>query len=59
MTAYYNIMNSLWQELDLYYDGEWKCGDDSKKFKKLQENEKVFEFLAGLNPYWMKLGDEY
>ena len=50
VAAYYNIMNSLWQELDLYYDGEWKCGDDSKRFKRLQEKERVFEFLAGLNP---------
>lgn len=36
--------------MDLYSDGEWKCGDDSKKFKRLQEKERVFEFLDGLNP---------
>ncbi|RVX18214.1 hypothetical protein CK203_006577 [Vitis vinifera] len=42
-------MLGLWQELDLSCEEEWECTGDSVRFKKKMENERVFEFLAGLN----------
>lgn len=42
-------MISLWQDLDLSSEEEWKCREDVALYKKKQENERVFEFLAGLN----------
>ncbi|KAK2414048.1 putative mitochondrial protein [Trifolium repens] len=49
VTAYYNELLTLWQELDLCYDDNWKCAEDSVLFLKRQENDRVFMFLAGLN----------
>lgn len=40
---------TLWQELDLCYDDNWRCTEDSVLFLKRQENDHVFMFLAGLN----------
>lgn len=42
-------MVTLWQELDLNIEEEWKCLNDCSLYKKMQENERVYEFLAGLN----------
>ena len=39
----------MWQDLDLNYEEEWECTGDSVRFKKKMENERVFEFLTGLN----------
>ena len=33
----------------LFRSEEWECTGDSVRFKKKMENERVFEFLAGLN----------
>ncbi|RVX09169.1 hypothetical protein CK203_013737 [Vitis vinifera] len=49
VTEYYTEMLGLWQELDLSCEEEWECTGDSVRFKKKMENERVFEFLAGLN----------
>ncbi|KAJ9702785.1 hypothetical protein PVL29_004494 [Vitis rotundifolia] len=49
VTEYYTKMLGLWQDLDLSYEEEWECTGDSVRFKKKMENERVFEFLAGLN----------
>ncbi|RVW51120.1 hypothetical protein CK203_078125 [Vitis vinifera] len=49
VTEYYTEMLGLWQELDLSCKEEWECTGDSVRFKKKMENERVFEFLAGLN----------
>ncbi|CAL5338710.1 unnamed protein product [Camellia sinensis] len=49
VTDYYMEMLALWQELDLSSEEEWRCSEDSALFKKRQEKERVFEFLAGLN----------
>ena len=49
VTDYYTEMKSLWQELDLSYEEEWECFGDSVRYRKRLENERVFEFLAGLN----------
>ena len=47
--TYYNDIVTLWQELDLCYDDDWECSADSVKHKKREENERVYNFLAGLN----------
>ncbi|KAI5434139.1 hypothetical protein KIW84_021124 [Lathyrus oleraceus] len=49
VTAYYNELLTLWQELDLCYDDNWRCTEDSVLFLKRQENDRVFMFLARLN----------
>lgn len=36
-------------KLDLSYEEVWECPGDYIKYKKRLENERVFEFLAGLN----------
>ncbi|XP_073227024.1 uncharacterized protein [Cicer arietinum] len=49
VTTYYNELMTLWQELDLCYDDNWKCCEDSVLFLKRHENDRVFMFLVGLN----------
>ncbi|RVW39537.1 Retrovirus-related Pol polyprotein from transposon RE1 [Vitis vinifera] len=49
VTTYYNQMVTLWQELDLCYEDEWDCPNDSVRHKKREENDRVYVFLAGLN----------
>lgn len=50
VTNYYNLMNRLWREYGLYSDDiKWETSDDRKKFQKIQEQERVFQFLDGLN----------
>ena len=39
----------LWQDFDLNNKEEWECTGDSVRFKKKMENERVFEFIVGLN----------
>lgn len=46
---YYLEMTALWQELDLSSKERWKCSDDSVYYRKKLENERVFEFFAGLH----------
>ena len=49
-TAYFNILNQCWMELDLYQDFEWKSEEDFLQYKKIVQKERVFDFLGGLNP---------
>ncbi|XP_019056073.1 PREDICTED: uncharacterized protein LOC109115911, partial [Nelumbo nucifera] len=48
VTAYYNEMMAVWQELDLFEE-EWESPSDSARYKKKIERGRVFVFLAGLN----------
>ena len=48
VTIYYNILRSLWQELDLLYVLEWSSAEDSAQFQRIMEDS-VMEFLACLN----------
>ncbi|XP_019256261.1 PREDICTED: uncharacterized protein LOC109234647 [Nicotiana attenuata] len=38
------------QEIDYYQDLQAKCTDDAVLFQKLVEKERIYDFLAGLNP---------
>ncbi|KAI5389351.1 hypothetical protein KIW84_074846 [Lathyrus oleraceus] len=49
VTAYCNELLTLWQELDLCYDDNWRCTEDNILFLKRQENDCVLMFLVGLN----------
>ena len=49
VTSYYNELVTLWQELDLCYEDEWDYQKDSVRYKKREENDRVYVFLAGLN----------
>ena len=33
----------------MYFEEEWECPNDSVRYKKKLENERVFEFLGGLD----------
>lgn len=48
-TEYYHTLTRYWQQLDTYEDMEWKCPEDSKKYNKLVEKDRVYQFLLGLN----------
>ena len=45
----YNIMKSLWLELDYYQIIKMKCSEDVVMILKYVERERIFYFLAGLN----------
>ena len=49
VTEYYNEMVTWWQELDLCYDDHWENKKDCAQFKKREENDRVFMFLAGVD----------
>ncbi|XP_057950997.1 probable glycosyltransferase At5g25310 [Malania oleifera] len=42
-------MTTLWQEVDLSVNEKWECSGEIIRYKRCLENERVFEFLAGLN----------
>ena len=46
--AYFNSLNILYQEIDLYQDIVWKNLEDHATYLKLIEKERVFKFLSGL-----------
>ncbi|KAH9716025.1 protein kinase domain-containing protein [Citrus sinensis] len=49
VSEYYNEMKALWQELDLCHEDDWACMTDSVRYLKRIEDDRVYEFLAGLN----------
>ncbi|KAG8501502.1 hypothetical protein CXB51_003813 [Gossypium anomalum] len=49
VTHYYNNLKILWQELDMYYEADWSEGLEHTKFMTHLNNERLYEFLAGLN----------
>ena len=46
--TYFNSLNILYQEIDLYQDIVWKNPEDHATYRKLIEKERVFKFLSGL-----------
>ena len=50
VTEYANQLKSLWMELDHYRVIKAKCSEDSAILKKYIEQDRVYDFLVGLNP---------
>ena len=47
---YANQLKALWQELDHYRVIKTKCPEDAAVLKDFIEQDKVYDFLVGLNP---------
>lgn len=50
VTEYANTLQNLWQELDHYRVFDMKCTEDAAILKKFITKDRIYEFLAGLNP---------
>ncbi|KAG0455167.1 hypothetical protein HPP92_024459 [Vanilla planifolia] len=50
VTEYASLLQNLWQELDHYRVFEMKSPEDAAILKKFIEKDRVYDFLAGLNP---------
>ncbi|KAJ1403370.1 Retrotransposon gag domain [Sesbania bispinosa] len=50
VTEYVNQLKSLWMELDHYRVIKAKCTEDSALLKEYIEQDRVYDFLVGLNP---------
>ena len=50
VTEYANLLQNRWQELDHYRVFEMKCPEDAGILKSFIERDRVYDFLAGLNP---------
>lgn len=49
VTKYFNSLERVWQDLDLFNNYEWKSSEDTNHHKKIVEDSRIFKFLAGLN----------
>ena len=49
-TKYANQLKTLWQELDHYRVIKTKCQEDAVVLKDFIKQDKVYDFLVGLNP---------
>ncbi|RVW30585.1 hypothetical protein CK203_086063 [Vitis vinifera] len=49
VTEYYNVIKSLWLELDQYQNLRMKCSIDATMHQEFIERERAYDFLAGLN----------
>ena len=49
VTEYANALQNLWQELDHYRCIAMKCSDDAVTLKQVIEQDRVYDFFAGLN----------
>ncbi|XP_024018313.1 uncharacterized protein LOC112090656 [Morus notabilis] len=49
ITQYYNVLQTLWLELDMHYEADWGDLEGNVKFKRHLEKERLYDFLAGLN----------
>ncbi|RVW31460.1 hypothetical protein CK203_086760 [Vitis vinifera] len=50
VTEYTNQLKALWQELDHYRMIKTKCLEDAVVLKDFIEQDRVYDFLVGLNP---------
>ena len=50
MIEYANSLKNLWHEFDHYWVFEMKCSKDTAILKNSIEKDRVYDFLAGLNP---------
>ena len=50
ITEYANQLKTLWLELDHYRVIKTKCTEDAAVLKDFIEQDRVYDFLVGLNP---------
>ncbi|KAA0063331.1 Beta-galactosidase [Cucumis melo var. makuwa] len=50
VTTYFNKLSLLWQEMHLCRETVWDTPNDCTQYAKLEEADRVYDFLAGLNP---------
>ena len=50
VTDYANQLKTLWQELDHYRVIKIKCLEDAAVLNDFIEQDRVYDFLVGLNP---------
>ncbi|KAA0059996.1 putative tRNA pseudouridine synthase [Cucumis melo var. makuwa] len=50
VTTYFNKLSLFWQEMDFCRETGWDTPNDSTQYAKLEEADRVYDFLAGLNP---------
>lgn len=49
VTEYLNHLKGLCQEMDIYQNIQMKCSDDASLLKRFVENDRIYDFLIGLN----------
>lgn len=49
VTQYFNTLTTLWQELDMFNNHNWKCQEDAALYKSIVEKERIYDFVSGLN----------
>jgi hypothetical protein len=49
VATYFHKLRSLWQELDHYQNLQPMCAANAVQIKKMIEEERIYEFLGGLN----------
>ena len=50
VTTYFNKLSLLWKEMDLCRETVWDTPNDDTQYAKLEEVDRVYDFLARLNP---------
>ena len=51
VTQYFNSLDKCWLQLDKYDTIQWKCTEDSTKYKSIVEKKRLYKFLIGLNKF--------
>lgn len=48
MVGYFNSLTTLWQELDMFNNHQWKCQEDAALYRTIVEKERIYDFVSGL-----------
>ncbi|CAN6676242.1 unnamed protein product [Malus baccata var. baccata] len=51
LSAYYGKLQQIWQEIDFLRHGKLKCADDIATRETEISEERLYDFLAGLDPH--------
>ncbi|XP_050919518.1 uncharacterized protein LOC127137067 [Lathyrus oleraceus] len=49
VTKYFHSLKRVWQDLDLFNTYKWNSAEDAKHHQQKIEEDRIFQFLAGLN----------
>ena len=50
VTSFFNKLSLIWQEIDLCRELVWTSPDDGLQYFRIEEIDKIYDFLTGLNP---------